>query len=108
MDNSMTHDASATAATAPQPSAQPWLQTPPRNHRATIAFVKSATMLQPLKNKAQPPRNHPKCCKRNRATIPYREGETVAPSRAHPVSLALTPDCAPPLAALAGAIATTE
>jgi hypothetical protein len=77
----------ATTATTPQPprnrNQKPWLRTPLCNHRATIAPATSATMLQPRCNKAQPSRNHPIFDPRNRATIPYRGGKMVAPSRAH-------------------------
>jgi hypothetical protein len=76
----------ATAATAAQPSRnqsrKPWLRTPLCNHRATMPPATCATIAQPRCNKAQPSRNHPIFNPRNRATIPLRGGEMVAPPRA--------------------------
>jgi hypothetical protein len=76
----------ATAATAAQPSRnqsqKPWLRTPLCNHRATMPPATCATIVQPRCNKAQPSRNHPIFNPRNRATIPLRGGEMVAPPRA--------------------------
>jgi hypothetical protein len=81
--------APATAATAAQPARnQPrktWLRPPLCNHRATMSpDATCATITQPRCNKAQPSRNQPIFRPRNRATIPLRGGEMVAPPRAHP------------------------
>jgi hypothetical protein len=78
----------ATTATAAQPSRnQPrktWLRPPLCNHRATMSPATCATITQPRCNKVQPSRNQPVFSPRNRATIPLRGGEMVAPPRAHP------------------------
>jgi hypothetical protein len=89
----------ATGATASQPSRnrsrKTWLRTPLCNHRATIAPATSATIAQPQCNKAQPCRNHSISRPRNRATVPLRGGEMVAPSRASQIIRSATASLSP-------------
>jgi hypothetical protein len=85
---------SATAqqpATAAQRSSKRLLQTPPCNSAATVDPATSATALQHRCNKAQQRCNSARIGPRNSATFPYRGGETVAPSRAHPQTPGRTP-----------------